>query len=203
MPCVKLQRTIYVGSPQHSLVIVECCLDSGKEVAEGLFPLAGQTVITDPRYLMSGASRWELSREKTHSAGLSHSARVCERERGNGEKVRDTRYQSARENGSENCLRACFHCICESACVCVFLFFVFVPLTKKLAYPPKPWDWRWPHLWKAPINSLQVMMVDVWSKAGTGLAFGLLVQLEDISETVHGGMIYWPQRDTPCWETPY
>lgn len=82
MPCVKLKRAICEGSPATQPF--DCSALHGLRAGGwggGRFPLVGQTVIMDPCYLMSGASRWELSREKTHSAGLSHSACVCERER--------------------------------------------------------------------------------------------------------------------------
>lgn len=143
----------------------------------GRFPLVGQTVITDPRYLMSGASRWELSREKTHSAGLSHSACVCVRERESERRGRKYETQDIVAHVKAWVRVGCVHVFSTSAKVCAPMFPVCVSRWPKYSHIPKPWDWRWPHLWRAPINSLQVMMVEVWSKTGTGLAFGLLVQL--------------------------
>lgn len=74
----------------------------------------------------------------------------------------------------------CVHVFSASAKVCAPMFPVCVSRWPKYLHIPKPRDWRWPHLWRAPVNSLQVMMVEVWSKTGTGLAFGLLVQLSDL-----------------------
>lgn len=180
MPCVKLQPTMCEGSPAtQPFDCSGATRTEGWGVEErgwgGHFPLVGQTVITDPRYLMSGASRWELSREKTHSAGLSHSACVCERE---GER-RGRKYET-RDIGAH--VKAwvrvgCVHVFSVSAKVCAPMFLVCVSRWPKYSHIPKPWDWHWPHLWRAPVNSLQVMMVVVWSKTETGLAFGLLVQL--------------------------
>lgn len=91
MPCVKIPRHHMrgiTGALPHD------CLVLDSQSPGGRFPLVRQTVITDPRYLMSGASRWDLSREQTHSAGLSHTVCVCvrgERERERTGRKHETR----------------------------------------------------------------------------------------------------------------
>lgn len=129
MPCVKIplrhMRGITGALPHNCLVL------DGQSPG-GRFPLVRQTVITDPRYLMSGASRWDLSREQTHSAGLSHT--VCvEKGRGRRGRKYETRDIGAHVKAWVRVDAVHVFSVCMSVCRGVFMCVnacVCVPVTK-------------------------------------------------------------------------